>query len=971
MKFKNTTIPPSGRNKYGNYISSSEITKSVIRTTYNGNASTGGNNIPTPTEKPKDVMNIFLSRTSLTFKGEMFVDKENVMEEIDILGYINSKRGDTFIGNINVELPEEDVMSNNQYYDITGLTSNIGVQIKNNGTQNTQLVITANKNIVNETVLEGTILIPCNIWGKSGDISLGPYLNDWIVEKEECFSIILELSYNVTKLPATDAYKLELTNELAGINCDKDGNIYPNAVRPTCQAIIYHGEKEEDKGVQYGISYPSSNDVQGVSIDTTTGILTFGSNFSFVGSSLEITVTATIGITTVKKIMTICKQYAGENGSPAITRWVVPSANVIKLNPNTNLLTPNKISCKVMKQEGEDSPIEDSGTTIYYGYNTDNPLTEYTADIDIDASKDYIAFALKNNSVVYEIETIPIIKEGANGTNGESVYRLTLSNENTSINADSNGNIYPNAVKPTCTAKLFYGTMPVNTAIYSITTSTEASGVTINPSTGVITFGSDFNFNEKSLEITVTAKIGSTIYGTSIMTVSKSIEGAKGDDAVSYWLDLSTTQISVDVDEYGDVINHTPTTVNLKAYRQIGYNLPENITNDNVIRWGYDTNSPQNQTTTITDIDTYHSLIMVHLVVGGVIYDRQTITILKNGKNGIGENGRNGAAIRGPVDWKNQTTTRVWCSGQDDADFPESSEFIDIIVYNNEYYRCIVTHKAAGGESNSPSTKYWEKEEKQYDFIASNLLLAENAKIKFATNNELYLTDDNGQVTAGAKGGEDVSFWAGANEPENGNFKVYYDGTMEATKGKFGLLEIGADKWDDAILWGTHTQNDNTVNRLSLQPHMLEMKATYNDTLMSDVRIGPYADADNYDMEGEISVYLKNENRNGIFTNAFVFADEGFRSYNNSRTICTPFSTVNNLTFAFITDTNYFTSDNERWYWNGMPISEIINATVYPYIKIIDGEWKACASSTSTYGLGTGIFSTSHVKQNNMLYIVI
>mgnify|MGYP002520372443 CR=1 FL=1 len=102
------------------------------------------------------------------------------------------------------------------------------------------------------------------------------------------------MSYNVTKLPATDAYKLELTNELAGINCDKDGNIYPNAVRPTCQAIIYHGEKEEDEGVQYGISYPSSNNVQGVSIDTTTGILTFGSNFSFVGSSLEITVTAKV-----------------------------------------------------------------------------------------------------------------------------------------------------------------------------------------------------------------------------------------------------------------------------------------------------------------------------------------------------------------------------------------------------------------------------------------------------------------------------------------------------------------------------------------------------------------------------------------------------------------------------------------------------------------------------------------------------
>lgn len=45
MRFKNITIPAEGRNKYGNYMSSSEVQKSVVRVTYNGNNTTGGNDI--------------------------------------------------------------------------------------------------------------------------------------------------------------------------------------------------------------------------------------------------------------------------------------------------------------------------------------------------------------------------------------------------------------------------------------------------------------------------------------------------------------------------------------------------------------------------------------------------------------------------------------------------------------------------------------------------------------------------------------------------------------------------------------------------------------------------------------------------------------------------------------------------------------------------------------------------------------
>ena len=1139
MRFKNITIPAEGRNKYGNYMSSSEVQKSVVRVTYNGNNTTGGNEVKKPEEEQKDVYTLFLSKSTIKFDSKKLLEG-NVTESIDVLGFVNSFTGDTFVGNIDT-IPTEDIEKNNDYYDIVGAAEKgMTISVANNGTKNTQIQITCTSAATENEVRMGTLIVPCSVYKKSGDVSLGPYINDWASEKENCYTLYLEIQWEISVLPASNAYTLELTNEIAGINCDSDGKIYPNAVRPTCKAIMYYGI-EEVTGATYSISIDESRNAQGVTINTSTGELTFGSNFTFNGTTLEVKVTGNANGALQSKIMTIVKQYPGADGTPATTRWVVPSVNTIKFNPNTNVMTPSSVSCKVMKQVGEDAPIEDTATTIYYGYNTTNPLTPYTKPISPDASKDYIAFALKNGSNdIYEIETIQIIKDGINGSSGSSVYRLTLTNENASINADSDGNIYPNANRPTCTATLYYGTTKVPNATYSITTNPTSTGVTINSTTGVITLDSTFNFTGTSLEITVNAMVDGVIYGTSIMTVSKSMagknggkgdngtsiiwkgefsshpnnpengwayyntaqkksfvyqdgswyqmtvdgnnglsivwkgdlatapsnpqlnwcyrdtkdkkiyiyngsawelmvldgndgepgakgdnglsvfityhdnaidstpatptengttngwhtdatkaanwmsqkvaasasegtwgapiqicgadgnngvsiiwkgefashpnnpengwayknttdkksyvyqdgswhqmtvdgqnglsivwkgdlatapsnpqlnwcyrntvdkkiyiyngsawelmvldgndgkQGAKGDnglsvfityhdnaitstpatptgngttdgwhtnatkeanwmsqkvaasasegtwgapiqicgadgqagqpgkDAISYWLDLSTTEVVVTKGEK----EASPNYIDLKAYKQIGGNSPTEITSTGVIKWGYNTAAPQNTATTISNIDTAYTFIMVHLIVDNVIYDRQTISILKDGDVGPqGDPGRQGAAIRGPVDWKNQTTSRRWCNGVlENPKYPEDAEFIDIVVYNGTYYKCKTSYEGAGSETTAPPSEYWVATDKQYEFVSTNLLLAENAKINFQTSNELYLMDDNGNVTAGAAGGNGISFWAGANEPANSNFRVNYDGSITAKTGTFaGYIQM-------------------------------------------------------------------------------------------------------------------------------------------------------------------------------------
>ena len=1210
MKFRNITIPAEGRNKYGNYVSSTELQKSVVRVTYNGNNTTGGNQPNKPVVEPEDVYTLFLSRSTIKFDSKKLLDG-NITESIDVLGFVNSRSGDTFIGIIDNIPEQDDVLFNNTYYDIVGLAEKgMAVSISDNGTPTTKINITCTKDAIDNDVRGGTLVIPCSVYKKSGDVALGPYLDDWASEKENCHTLYLEVQWEISVLPASNAYTLELTNEIAGINCDSEGKIYANAVRPTCQAIMYYGA-EEVEGETYSISIDEDRNAQGVTINTTTGELTFGSNFTFDGTTLEVKVTGNANGALQSKIMTIVKQYAGakgengEDGAAAVTRWVVPSVNVIKFNPNTNILTPNKITCKVMKQEGENAPVEDTATKIYYGYDTTNPISEYKSEISIDASKGYIAFALKNASnVVYEIETIQIIKEGqngqdgkdgSNGSNGQSVYRLALTNENASINADADGNIYANAHRPTCTATLYLGATKVSNATYSITTNPTATGVSINSTTGVITFANNFTFTGTSLEITVTAMVGGIIYGTSIMTVSKSMagkdgadgqdgtngadgvngqdgkdgkdgtsivwkgesashpsnpqngwayknttdkksyiyqdnawyqmtidgtdgqdgkdgkdgnngtdglsivwkgesasapsnpktnwcykdtdngkvyiyngsawelmvldgsdgedgadgadglsvyityhdnaitstpanptgngttggwhtnatkaanwmsqkvasaatagtwgapiqicgangqdgqdgedgkDGTNGADAVSYWLDLSTTEVVV----AKGATTATPSSVTLKAYKQIGGNAPTEITSTGVIKWGYNTSSPQSTATTISNISIAQTYIMVHLVVDGVIYDRQTISILKDGKDGTngkdgtdgkdGAQGRQGAALRGPVDWKNQTTSRRWCNGTlTNASYPEDAEFIDIVVYNGTYYKCTTSYNGKGSESTAPSSTYWTATDKQYEFVSTNLLLADNAKINFASNNELYLMDSNGNVTAGAAGGNGTSFWAGANEPTNAKFKVDYDGTMTATKGKFGLLEIGTDSWSDSLLKGSYTQNDGTVNTLELQPQMLAMEATNNGYIKSRVRIGPYADPDHYDMEGEIFVELQDEKDTALATNAFINA-EGYRS----GSYFASFAPMNGLTFTFITDTNYFTKSGDYWYWKGMQMSPYYRASSYPYVKLIGGEWCFCYSSSSTTGIGSGIYGTTHTKSNNQIYIVI
>ena len=315
MQYRRITIPPKGRNKYGNYQSTSNITKSIISYSNNGNGTTTDNNITNTggtgtNNEQQNNYSLRLSKNTFTFEwDDINASDEGQVDTIQVLGFGNLEDVDTFVGDFSI-LPNGDgtlsdlteAEADSYIYDmlrannwgIRGLVDGMSVEVENNGTTNTTIKIKVNKNIKQTA---GSLYIPCHIYtGPENEKPKAGDMSDWYDTEKK--SLTLEYSYTIL-LNAVNHYTLDLTNDTAGINVDIDGNILPNQTIE-CQATLYYGET-----IVTGATYGLGRQVTGVSINTSTGRLTFGTNFSFLASSLEIPITATIDDYTSTKIMTI------------------------------------------------------------------------------------------------------------------------------------------------------------------------------------------------------------------------------------------------------------------------------------------------------------------------------------------------------------------------------------------------------------------------------------------------------------------------------------------------------------------------------------------------------------------------------------------------------------------------------------------------------------------------------------------
>ena len=102
------------------------------------------------------------------------------------------------------------------------------------------------------------------------------------------------------------------------------------------------------------------------------------------------------------------------------------------------------------------------------------------------------------------------------------------------------------------------------------------------------------------------------------------------------------------------------------------------------------------------------------------------------------------------------------------------------------------------------------------------------------TNNEIYLrAGASSAITAGAAGGYGVSFWAGGATPGTAPFQVNYDGTMTATKGTFGCLEIGESNNFGSMLEGEFYDGDGVYKDVNLNPSYIRMTSRSGNSTAS------------------------------------------------------------------------------------------------------------------------------------------
>lgn len=827
LRYKESAIQPGGRLSYGHYLSSGNITNSVVRTSYYGDGTTNeiGGGTGGGQETPETGFYMFLSKEVGEFDARLIATQTGVTDTIQLIGYKANEPAPTYVMDmsrclviydgdspVGVECPENyGILGIPPILEESGLTG-MTVNVVDNGTTGTtiQVSITSAITATAQGASEGELTIPCNIYLSTGSTMSGDTQEDtdikWYNRSGDCRTIFLKYTWKITGGVASSNYTLDLTNDSAGINAGSDGNVLSGATKPTCQAKLYFGTELLTSGVSYTVATPQAAAVSGLSHTVSNGVCTlnFDSvNFNFLGTSLEITITAMHGVYVTSKIMTVTKNYPGADGTGATTRWIIPSRDEIKYNPNTQVYEPATITARVMVQVNDQEPTEDTSTLIWWDWDK-STLLQHTGNtgVQIDVSvgapgHSYLALGLKNGSgVFYELETIPVLSDGRDGAGG---WQLDLSNEMEYVNATYEGTIVSGQAQYlACTATLYFGAEPYANARYSL--SGTYQGISIASGTGVMSFTESYknNFTGDTCGILVYARDENDVLrGAAKMTLVKNKPGAPGEDATRYWLALSANAVVVDTANTAN-----PSKIYVDAWQQTGGDAPTGATGCS-ITYGFDTTSPSTSYTSAgITVLTGRTYLTVKLSKDGVQRDIETVPILRNGKDA---QGRNGAAVLGPTEWTSAMGRR-WHSGNENCapghepPTPEDLLFLDVIVRvengQRQFYYCNSSYTQTEGQSWTQVSSAWTHSDEQYDFVAANLILADKAKIQFLTGNGLYLMNSGGTITGGAQAatsGDSIVFWAGGDDQhiEEAPFQVDYNGNLYAKSGTFsGFIQM-------------------------------------------------------------------------------------------------------------------------------------------------------------------------------------
>lgn len=292
----------------------------------------------------------------------------------------------------------------------------------------------------------------------------------------------------------------------------------------------------------------------------------------------------------------------------------------------------------VGKIKGEDGI---SATQYYYHVawmnTSDNSDSSFTTTNPSGSSYAYIGTLIdttENDSDDYTKYDWAYVK-GDSGEDGKNAVRLDLTNESSTVTCDKDGNII-GTIQGTV-AILYDGAKEadINMVSYSISSYKGLSSMPTISGGGVI---SDLSVSggKTSLEASINIKAvykNQDYYAT--YTITKVLAGSDGKPATIYWIEPSATAIKVDSDG-----NANPSTITCKQYKQVGAESP--VAGDKKIYYRHNAidstlwNEYTKAIIPAVNVEAYEFVLadMTPSNSHAIIYDRESIPVVKDGQNG-------------------------------------------------------------------------------------------------------------------------------------------------------------------------------------------------------------------------------------------------------------------------------------------------------------------------------------------------
>lgn len=170
--------------------------------------------------------------------------------------------------------------------------------------------------------------------------------------------------------------------------------------------------------------------------------------------------------------------------------------------------------------------------------------------------------------------------------------------------------------------------------------------------------------------------------------------------------------------------------------------------------------------------------------------------------------------ISGNTSRQPMARTSTWEVGKSYFKGAIGESYIDIVAFNSRWYKCLKSH--VSNDDNKPqagkSTTYWQPADK-FDFVATDLLLADEAVIRLMFSQKIFMTNDKNQLTASINengdGGYCIYYPSSGNKmmefSSEGYIKYYNDNDENSLEWKLGLggsiIGHNSDDWKEIRLY--------------------------------------------------------------------------------------------------------------------------------------------------------------------------